>query len=90
MLIVKFIGIFVFPCVFVDPGFIAVGIWASNADLYLTAQSLTKREMSKANSLVIAHFRAAVAGISKVHVFDHYGPIAHRLNSVYPRLWCTR
>lgn len=67
-MLVKLAGPVIFTPTFLIPGvFVTViGIYIGN--IYLKAQMSVKREMSNARSPVLAHFGAAIAGLSALSI----------------------
>ncbi len=63
-MMVKLAGPVIFTPIFLIPGIFVtvVGVYIGN--IYLKAQMSVKREMSNARSPVLAHFGAAIAGLS--------------------------
>lgn len=63
-MMVKLAGPVIFSPIFLIPGIFVtvVGVYIGN--IYLKAQMSVKREMSNARSPVLAHFGAAIAGLS--------------------------
>lgn len=66
----KFIGIIIISPVFIFPsiGVALLGAWFGQ--IYMKGQLSVKREMSNARSPVLAHFGAAIAGLSKCSAIE--------------------
>ncbi len=70
-MMVKLAGPVIFTPIFLIPGIFVtvVGVYIGN--IYLKAQMSVKREMSNARSPVLAHFGAAIAGLSTFFSYLH-------------------
>ena len=65
IILVRFFAVVSFTPIFSIPGFFvfALGIYCGR--VYIRAQLAVKREMSNARAPVLAHFGAAIAGLSE-------------------------
>lgn len=63
-LLIKFAAVIVFVPVFALPGIAVFVVGRFCGQLYIKAQLSVKREMSNRRSPVLAHFGAAIAGLS--------------------------
>jgi hypothetical protein len=64
-LAIKFAAVMLFVPVFVLPGILVLVVGGLCGQLYIKAQLSVKREMSNRRSPVLAHFGAAIAGLSE-------------------------
>jgi hypothetical protein len=65
-LALKFGAVMIFVPVFVLPGILVFFAGRFCGELYIKAQLSIKREMSNRRSPVLAHFGAAIAGLSNL------------------------
>jgi ABC-type transport system involved in cytochrome bd biosynthesis fused ATPase/permease subunit len=62
---VRLMGPVIFTPLFLIPGIVVAALGVYIGNIYLKAQMSVKREMSNARSPVLAHFEAAIAGLSE-------------------------
>jgi len=65
-LAIKFAAVILFVPIFVLPGIAVFVVGGICGQIYIKAQLSVKREMSNSRSPVLAHFGAAIAGLSKL------------------------
>ena len=62
---VKFVAVVIFSPLFLVPGVAIAALGGYCGEMYIKAQLSVKREMSNARAPVLAHFGAAIAGLSE-------------------------
>lgn len=67
---VRLMGPVIFTPIFLIPGILVAALGVYIGNIYLKAQMSVKREMSNARSPVLAHFGAAIAGLSECSSLD--------------------
>ncbi|TRM65976.1 hypothetical protein BD626DRAFT_427540 [Schizophyllum amplum] len=68
-MLVKFVSVVVFSPFFLVPGVIIAALGGYCGEIYIKAQLSVKREMSNARAPVLAHFGAAVAGLTSIRAY---------------------
>ncbi|OCH84366.1 multidrug resistance-associated ABC transporter [Obba rivulosa] len=66
---IRYFSVVAFSPVFSVPGAVIAGLGGWCGQMYLKAQLCVKREMSNAKAPVIAHFGAAIAGLTSIRAY---------------------
>ncbi|KAI4529011.1 P-loop containing nucleoside triphosphate hydrolase protein [Schizophyllum commune Loenen D] len=66
---VKFVAVVIFSPLFLVPGVAIAALGGYCGEMYIKAQLSVKREMSNARAPVLAHFGAAIAGLTSIRAY---------------------
>ncbi|KIK71390.1 hypothetical protein GYMLUDRAFT_254610 [Collybiopsis luxurians FD-317 M1] len=69
MMLMKYIAVLVFSPIFFFPGMVVLLLGGACGQVYIKAQLSVKREMSNARAPVLAHFGAAIAGLTSIRAY---------------------
>ncbi|KAF5384757.1 hypothetical protein D9757_006267 [Collybiopsis confluens] len=68
-MIMKYFAVILFSPIFFFPGLLVLVLGAACGQVYIKAQLSVKREMSNARAPVLAHFGAAIAGLTSIRAY---------------------
>jgi ABC-type multidrug transport system fused ATPase/permease subunit len=68
-IVIKFVAVMIITPLFILPGIFITVVGAFLGRVYIKAQLSVKREMANAKSPVLAHFGAAIAGLTSIRAY---------------------
>ncbi|KAJ4481119.1 P-loop containing nucleoside triphosphate hydrolase protein [Lentinula aciculospora] len=80
-LILKLTAIVILTPVFFVPGFLAVVLGYTCAQVYLKSQMSVRREMLVAKAPVLGHFSATISGLTSIRAYGAQNMVTERLSS---------